>query len=148
MNENFKHYFSAANMSMYELAAKSGLPYTTINKLVNDKMDINNLSSGCLYKISILLQTKMEKLLNETIILENASGRSGNVKYRWIFENNQTKIIFNYKGENVIIEMGKGFNDPKAREYYDMFAQMAVEKYMKEKAFDIKSDAILKGDKM
>ena len=148
MNSNFKRYFSSANISMYELAARSGIPYTTINKLVNDKMDINNLSSGCLYKISILLQTKMENLINETIILENASGRSGNVKYKWICDNNQTKISFNYKGEKVIVEMGQGFNDPKARKYYDLFAQMAVEKYTKEKAFDIKSDAILKGDKM
>ena len=50
---------------MYGLAKETGLPYTTINRLANDKLDINDCNAAAVYKIAKALEVSMEQLINE-----------------------------------------------------------------------------------
>lgn len=137
MNENFKSAIKESKITMYELAAKAAVPYTTINKLMNDKLDINKISAEALYKIAIVLKTDMNSLLNNVQFLNKATGHSGKIKYHWISSPQKNdKIRFTYNGENVEVDLDEKFVKPEHREYFDLFAQMAVERYVKRAKFE------------
>ena len=51
-------------MSMYSLAKQTDVPYTTINRLVNERLSINNCNAGAVFKIAAALGVRMEELMN------------------------------------------------------------------------------------
>ncbi len=51
-------------MSMYSLAKQTDVPYTTINRLVNERLSINNCNAGAVFKIAATLGVRMEDLMN------------------------------------------------------------------------------------
>ena len=63
MNSGFKDALSDSGMSMYSLSKQAGLPYTTINRLVNEKLSINNCNAGAVFKIASALGVQMEVLM-------------------------------------------------------------------------------------
>ena len=63
MNSGFKDALSDSGMSMYSLSKQTGLPYTTINRLVNEKLSINNCNAGAVFKIASALGVQMEVLM-------------------------------------------------------------------------------------
>ena len=137
MNENFKTVLNNSGLSMYALSAKARVPYTTINKIVNNKLDINKISSEAIARVSIVLKTDIPSLMNPFDFLNEATGRCGRIKYGWLSEPGQnTKIRFQYNGESVTLDMEDRFDEKKNREYYDLFAQMAIERYIKRKKFE------------
>lgn len=137
MNENFKHHLSSSGMTMYELAAKAGIPYTTVNKLLHDKQDINRISAEALFRISVVLETTVTELMNHVEILDNATGHCGKIKYKWQCNEGQNAyIIFDHKGNQVLLDMEDRFNNVSERKYYDLFARMAIERYMKRSRFE------------
>ena len=63
MNSGFKDALSDSGMTMYSLSKQTGLPYTTINRLVNEKLSINNCNAGAVFKIASALGVQMEVLM-------------------------------------------------------------------------------------
>lgn len=63
MNSGFKNALSDSGMTMYSLSKQTGLPYTTINRLVNEKLSINNCNAGAVFKIASALGVQMEVLM-------------------------------------------------------------------------------------
>ena len=137
MNEAFIERLRASGLSMYGLAAGTGIPYTTINRLVHGRLDINRISAESLYRISVVLCTKSEELLNPVQIMDNATGHYGKIKYRWICNGKDAPYIaFLHNGMTVTIDMEDEFNRADERRYYDYFAQMAIERYIKRAEFE------------
>lgn len=64
MNSGFKEALSNSGMSMYSLAKQTDVPYTTINRLVNERLSINNCNAGAVFKIASALGVRMEDLMN------------------------------------------------------------------------------------
>ena len=64
MNSGFKDALSNSGMSMYSLAKQTDVPYTTINRLVNERLSINNCNAGAVFKIAAALGVRMEDLMN------------------------------------------------------------------------------------
>ena len=64
MNSGFKKALNDSGMSMYSLAKQTDVPYTTINRLVNEKLSINNCNAGAIFKIAEALGVQMETLIN------------------------------------------------------------------------------------
>lgn len=64
MNSGFKDALSNSGMSMYSLAKQTDVPYTTINRLVNERLSINNCNAGAVFKIAATLGVRMEELMN------------------------------------------------------------------------------------
>jgi hypothetical protein len=64
MNSGFKEALSDSGMSMYSLAKQTDVPYTTINRLVNERLSINNCNAGAVFKIASALGVRMEDLMN------------------------------------------------------------------------------------
>ena len=64
MNSGFKDALNKSGMTMYSLAKQTDVPYTTINRLVNERLSINNCNAGAVFKIAATLGVRMEDLMN------------------------------------------------------------------------------------
>lgn len=57
-----KAYLQQNKISMYQLSQKSGVPYSTLNDLVNHKLPVANLKCGQLHDLSAALGMTMDEL--------------------------------------------------------------------------------------
>lgn len=57
-----KTYLQQNKISMYQLSQKSGVPYSTLNDLVNHKLPVENMKCGQLYALSAILGITMDEL--------------------------------------------------------------------------------------
>lgn len=57
-----KTYLQKNKISMYQLSQKSGVPYSTLNDLVNHKLPVANLKCGRLHALSAALGITMDEL--------------------------------------------------------------------------------------
>ena len=65
MNNGFKEALDKSGMTMYSLAKQTDVPYTTINRLMNDRLSINNCNAGAVFKIASALGVQMETIMND-----------------------------------------------------------------------------------
>lgn len=65
MNSGFKDALNKSGMTMYSLAKQTDVPYTTINRLVNERLSINNCNAGAVFKIASALGVQMETIMND-----------------------------------------------------------------------------------
>ena len=75
-----KELLKSRNMSVYQCAKESKVPYTTVSDLVNGKTKIGRCSAETVYKLSKVFHVTMEELL------ENHIGNEPDVPYRGSFE--------------------------------------------------------------
>ena len=57
-----KDYLSTHNISIYSLSKRSGISYSTLNDIVNCKVEIANVKSGILYSLAKVLEISMDEL--------------------------------------------------------------------------------------
>ena len=60
-----KDYLSTHNISIYSLSKRSGISYSTLNDIVNCKVEIANVKSGILYSLAKVLEISMDE--NKTL---------------------------------------------------------------------------------
>ena len=65
MNSGFKDALNKSGMTMYSLAKQTDVPYTTINRLMNERLSINNCNAGAVFKIASALGVQMETIMND-----------------------------------------------------------------------------------
>lgn len=75
-----KELLKIRNMSVYQCAKESRVPYTTLSDLVNGKTKISRCSAETVYKLSKVFHVTMEELLKNH--MENES----DISYRSSFE--------------------------------------------------------------
>lgn len=56
-----KKYLQQKNLSIYKLAALSEIPYSTLNDIVNHKVDIANIRAGIVFKLANILNISMDE---------------------------------------------------------------------------------------
>ena len=57
-----KEFLQQKDLSIYKLAGISGIPYSTLNDIVNHKVDIANIRAGIIFKLANVLNISMEEL--------------------------------------------------------------------------------------
>lgn len=57
-----KEYLTTRNLSIYSIAKSSGISYSTLNDIVNGKVEIANVKSGILYALAQTLGISMDEL--------------------------------------------------------------------------------------
>ena len=57
-----KKFLLEKNLSIYKLAGISGIPYSTLNDIVNHKVDIANIRAGIVFKLADILHISMDDL--------------------------------------------------------------------------------------
>ena len=135
MNRSFKTALMNSGMSMYSLAKTTGLPYTTINRLVNDKLDINDCNAGSVYKLSNALGVTMEQLVTQLDFLTGTEGEYLGIKYKWTKddEDHQLLILIDGEQEVVVWQAKRLLIDEKKREGYAGVVRLAIKGYREHK---------------
>ena len=57
-----KEYLKTNNVSIYSISKRSGIPYSTLNDIVNCKVEIENVKAGIVYALAKTLQISMDWL--------------------------------------------------------------------------------------
>ena len=92
-----KDFLAKQNISIYHMAKESGISYSTLNDIVNCKVDISNVKSGTLHALASVLQVSMDQLYDicsETIdVYDEEYGIGGYVSKK----NKKYYLEFSYR---------------------------------------------------
>lgn len=97
-------------ITKYKLAKASGIPYTTINDICSGKTSIDNCSAKTLYKLSKVLGTSMED------IIESADVKAD---YRSTFDVFKSNVCHQVKDMGDIDFLIDTLESNRIRKYYD-----------------------------
>ena len=64
MNDNFNQIVLASGKSLYEISFGTGIPYTTISQLHNNKRDINKVAAETIVKLALYFNKEVNDILN------------------------------------------------------------------------------------
>lgn len=101
---------SQRGLSMYKLAKASGIPYTTISDICSGKTSIENCSSITLYKLSKVLGSSMENLME---------GVNTKVDYRSTFDVFKSNVCHQVKDLGDIDFLIDTLNSDRIRQYFN-----------------------------
>ena len=132
MNENFIRVFKDSGMTMYRLSHASGVPYTTINEVVNCKKDINTKSAETISRLAYALGTEERELLNPIHYLDGAHGKYRRYKYKWKYDGTM-KLDVEHGDDCEIIDTGYQLTNAKDREIYSLLHMPYINIHISEK---------------
>lgn len=135
MNEKIKEKIAKECKSLYQISKQTGIPYTTLSEIANEKVDVNKAAAETIWKLSLFFDCNMGDILNETKLIENSSGNYKGVKFRW--ENN---AINKDVSDLVLVDDGTSFcicseriNAERFYKYYRKATEMMIDVYLEDK---------------
>lgn len=135
MNSSFKTILKDSGMTMYSLAKKTRLPYTTVNNLVNNRLDINKCSADAVSRMSKVLGVTMEQLVDKYDFLTGTEGEYLGVKYKWTKddEDHQLLVLVDEECEVVAWQTEKLLTNENRRAGYQSVVRLAVRDHLRHK---------------
>lgn len=132
-----KNYLKEHSVSIYALAKKSGVPYSTLNDLCNGKVEIDNCKAGIVKKLADALEITMDAIYelaqpDKRIVHIAEYNKDAEIKVR----NKRYKAAFEYNGEEVELDVCK-VNENNSI-YVDSFTEWSVEGYMEDRFLEQK----------
>ena len=126
-----KDYLKKREISIYSLAKETGVPYSTLNDLCNNKVDIENCKAGVLKALSENLKITMDELYGICSYERKITVDEYDIEAEIKVKGQRFHTVFNYNGKPVDIEICKvnELND----KYVEVFAEWAVEDFLDEK---------------
>ena len=73
--------------SMYAISRMTGVPYTTINELANNKNDINKCSYETVSKLAAYFRCSASEITNPIHYIQNVHGTYRKIPYKWVMNN-------------------------------------------------------------
>ena len=137
MNEKFIKLVKESGKSIYQISRETGIPYTSLSELMNEKIDINKCAAGMVYKLTLYFDCCLEELLNEEPLIVNKSGTYRKIKYKW--KPTENGIALHIKdGENEkILDTGK-YNQARFYKSFTTMTEMIIDYYIMQKEIDEK----------
>lgn len=134
-----KQFLKQKNISIYKLSGISGIPYSTLNDIVNHKVDIANIRAGIVFKLAGILHISMDELYelcsNQIAIYSEGYSTKGIVNIK----NKKYVLEFQYQNNEFMEELC-----PVKREatmFIESIARWQMEKmisdYEMEKAYEL-----------
>lgn len=100
-----KELIRKKNMSMYKIANVTGIPYSTLNDIVNHKVDIANIRAGIVFELANLLNISMDEVyklgINQIAIHLDEYSVDGTVNIK----NKKYVLTFQYQNKEFIEEL-------------------------------------------
>ena len=123
-----KDFLAEKGISIYHAAKESGISYSTLNDIVNHKVDIANVKSGILHALASVLQISMDQLYDicsETIdVYDEEYGIGGYVSKK----NKKYYLKFSYR--NISYEYELCAIKQEATMFIKSIALWALEKHL------------------
>ncbi len=133
MNENFIELIKKHNITQYQLANATGIPFSTINGLALQTHDINRCAAPTLVKLSDFFKTDFESLLNPFPIMDRVQGCYHGIKYVWAIDKNQLmEIHLLGKHSGTILYVGSACNLISQKHLYPLVAEMLIDAYLED----------------
>ena len=139
MNKEVIQLYRQLGMSKYALAKRAGLPYTTVNEILNQKIDLNKCTAETVSRLAAALNCHTEDILNRYPVMDQVSGRYRNVRYRWQRGAGNMELLCRYNGKSFVIQMQQIYNIPSRRQYYEQFSLWQIDEWLEQQAFEKKS---------
>ena len=129
-----KGYLNEKNISVYSISKSMGIPYSTVNDLVNGKVDITNCKVSLLKRLSEQLGMSMDAMYSicsgEERRLENRYGYNYTINVK----NKSYYVEFMYDSKPVEIELCKV--NRNTTYYIDEMAKWRSEAYIRERRME------------
>lgn len=129
-----KDYLHEKGISVYSASKGTGIPYSTVNDLVNGKVEITNCKVSLLKRLSEYLAMTMDDLYSicseEDLSLKNSYGCDYKINVR----NKSYYVEFMYDSKPVEIELCKVNRDTTY--YIDEIAEWRSEAYIRERRME------------
>ncbi len=116
-------------ISIYSLARESGISYSTLNDLVNGKVEIDQCRVGLLRSLARTLGLSLEETCGVCDGTERTVSTSYHVDVQVFVRNKSYVSEFDYDGEPVLIELCKVNED--TRFYIEDIAAWRAEEYIR-----------------
>lgn len=139
-----KEYLKNHGISIYALAKRSAVPYSTLNDLANGKVSIDNCKVGILKSLSCTLGLSMEELYEKCLGGDQMSvDTDWGVRADISVRNKSYYVQFVYKELPVEIELCKVSRD--TTRYIDGIAKWRAEGYIRDQRMKEPWESYLKG---
>ena len=136
MNERIIRLFRESGLSKYALAQRSGVPYTTVNEILNARTDINRCASETVFRLASVLRAPPETVINDIHILDGHKGKHRGLRYTLRFNGEYMDILFRYGKEDVVLSTGQKYRIPEGHDDYLTFAEWRIDEYIDKREFE------------
>ncbi len=137
MNENFINIVRKHNISQYQIANDTGIPFSTLNGFMLQTHDINRCAAQTILKLAQYFNVAPETLLNTFPIMENVKGVYRSVRYQWKVDKDGLMNIhlINTHPKHIIATGCRCeiLNDTKL---YNQIAEMLIDYYLEQKELE------------
>lgn len=126
-----KQFIKEQGLSLAKLAAKTGIPYSTLNDMVNHKIAMDNCKAGYVRRLAGALEIPMETVMDlNTMETSSIEFLNKDVSAKLDVRRKAYHVTFRYQDQDVDLELGPV---NKATTYYAReMARWAVEDYIAE----------------
>lgn len=136
MNENFIDLMKNTGKSVYQISRETGIPYTTLSELVNERVDINKCAAGMIHKLTLYLKCSLEDILNKEPLIANKSGTYRKIKYKWVPTENGTVTLNIKDGQTKKIIDESKCDQVRFYLTFDNMTELVIDYYITQKEVD------------
>lgn len=136
MNENFIDLVKNTGKSVYQISRETGIPYTTLSELINEKVDINKCAAGMVHKLTLYLKCSLEDILNREPLITNKSGTYRKIKYKWVPTGNGTVTLNIKDGQTKKIIDESKCDQARFYQTFDNMTELIIDYYITQKEVD------------
>lgn len=133
-NQAFQQKIQEAGVSLYAVSKGTGLPYMTINKLMNDKLEINQCAFDTVARLAAYLGCAVTEITNPVPIMNNVTGKYNGMRYEWIATEDTTTLNLYERGKLVESQYFHAMIGTKFYKAYIGTAECYIDIYQKQKA--------------
>ncbi len=130
MNERFNSALKSSGKTIYRLAKDTGIPYTNLSELANEKKSINTSSAIMVSKIAFALNTSVEQLLDVTSMMDGVSGKYRGVRYLCEYDGTQMQVHLKDKERELTKAAGIMMNGSESRQTYEWVIEILIDRYL------------------
>lgn len=135
MNEKFKTLVKNTNKSLRKISLETGIPYTVLNELNNDKKNINHITCETVFKLSLYFDCNIDELLNAASLIKNSQGQYMGIGYKWIAADSGAQLHIYDENDDIILTTISQVV-PRFYSHYKTVAEMLIEKYVRQKQIE------------
>lgn len=132
-NTNFETYYTNSGETLYSISHATGIPYTTLSELKNNKLDINRCAYNTVVRLAAYWGCLPGELVNPTQLMKNVSGKYRGVSYRWTATENDSELHILDEDKDVILQKSSDLTQPRFYKAYNAIAMCLIDIYLEQK---------------
>ena len=118
-NQAFIEKLKKDGKSMYALSRETGIPYTTINELANNKNDINKCPYETVARLAAYFRCNAADIANPIQYVANIHGTYRKIPYRWVKNGEMEELHIQDEGRDIILLRDNKMTQARfSREYF------------------------------